>query len=74
MAEMKWNKVASHVSNMPIIGQLDNFKKQEIPSVITFINNDIIYLVTKNTCDEFDKNLLLLSPFMDVWQFMEDKK
>ena len=71
MAEMKWRKTAQPISNMMIIEQLENFKKQEVPSVITFINNNIIYLMTKNTCDEFDKNLLFHSPFMNVWQYME---
>ena len=72
MAKMKWKKTAQPISNIIIIEQLENFKKQEIPSVITFINNNIIYLMTKNTCDEFDKNLLFHSPFMDVWQYMEE--
>ena len=74
MAEMKWRKTAQPISNMVIIGQLESFKKQEVPTVITFINNDIIYLMTKNTCDEFDRNLLLHSPFMDVWQLVEIEK
>ena len=69
---MKWRKTAQPISNMMIIEQLENFKKQEVPSVITFIHNDIIYLMTKNTCDEFDKNLLFHSPFMNVWQYMEE--
>lgn len=71
---MKWRKTAQPISNMVIIEQLENFKKQEIPSVITFINNGIIYLMTKNTCDEFDKDLLFHSPFMDVWQLVEIEK
>ena len=74
MAEMKWRKTAQPISNMIIIEQLENFKKQEVPSVITFIHNDIIYLMTKNTCNEFDKDLLFHSPFMDVWQLVEIKK
>ena len=72
MAKMKWRKTTQPISNIIIIEQLENFKKQEVPSVITFINNNIIYLMTKNTCDEFDKDLLFHSPFMDVWQYMEE--
>lgn len=72
MAQMKWKKAFTDVTADQVIKSLPQFEKQEITSAITFEFDNVIYLMTKNTYQDYNPLLITWGTNFKIWQFIEE--